>query len=178
MSDRAFSLQPFDSIYPLNLEINGSITRNDNKLSISYILSGDLEKVIIPTTVDSPMRKHELWEETCFEFFLGIKNSTRYWEFNLSPAGHWNVYRFDDYRQGMQEEMAVISLPFKVQYKSDALMLALELDLDKFVTADTLLDVAITTVIKSQEGNISYWALTHTDSQADFHRRDGFTIEL
>jgi hypothetical protein len=178
MSDRAFSLQPFDSIYPLNLEVNGNITRNDNKLSISYILSGDLAKVIIPTTVDLPIRDRELWEETCFEFFLGIKNSTRYWEFNLSPAGHWNVYRFDDYRQGMQEEMAIASLPFSVQYKSEALLLALEVDLNLLVSADILLDVAITTVIKSQKGNISYWALIHTGSQADFHRRDSFIIEL
>jgi hypothetical protein len=178
MSDRAFSLQPFDSIYPLNLEINGSIARNNHQLSISYQLLGDLAKIVIPATVDLPVRKHELWEETCFEFFLGIKNSTRYWEFNLSPAGHWNVYRFDDYRQGMQEEMAVTSLPFSVQSQSEALLLVLKLDLDKFVSADTLLEVAITTVIKSQEGNISYWALTHPGTQADFHRRDSFIIEF
>jgi hypothetical protein len=172
-----FSLQPFDPIHPLDLKINGSIARHDNKLSISYTLLGDLDKVVIPAIVDLPIRKHNLWEETCFEFFLGIKNSTRYWEFNLSPAGHWNIYRFDDYRQGMQEEMAITSLPFSVQNQSDALQLVLELDLDKLISADTLLDVAITTVIKSQKGNISYWALTHTGSQADFHQRDSFMIE-
>ncbi|MCU0532495.1 MAG: DOMON-like domain-containing protein [Hydrococcus sp. Prado102] len=173
-----FSLQPFDSIHPLDLKIDGSISRNENTLFVSYTLFGDLSKIVIPATVNLPIRKHELWEETCFEFFLGIKNLTRYWEFNLSPAGHWNIYRFDDYRQGMQEEMAMMSLPFSVQNQSEALLLILELDLDKFISVDTLLDVAITTVIKSQEGNISYWALTHTGSQADFHRRDSFIIDL
>ena len=63
---------------------------------------------------DMPARRDRLWEETCFEFFLAVKNSPRYWEFNLSPAGHWNVYRFADYRQGMQEEPAFASLPFSV----------------------------------------------------------------
>ena len=44
-----------------------------------------------------PRRRDRLWEETCLELFLGEEGSERYWEFNLSPAGHWNVYRFEFY---------------------------------------------------------------------------------
>ncbi len=179
MNDQSFSLQPFNrTLAPLDLKITGSIARNANTLNICYALIGDLAKIVIPPPADIPVRKHELWQETCFEFFLGIKNLTRYWEFNLSPAGHWNVYRFDDYRQGMQEETFITSLPFSVQHKSDVWLLGLELHLDKFIPEEQCLDVAITTVIKPEAGDITYWALTHCGSQADFHRRDSFIIEL
>jgi hypothetical protein len=97
------------------LKITGCIARHANQLNLRYTLFGDLTEVAIAPSSDTPMRKHELWEDTCFEFFLGIKDSQRYWEFNLSPAGHWNVYRFDGYRQGMQEETAFMRFPFSVQ---------------------------------------------------------------
>ncbi|AFY79138.1 MAG: DOMON-like domain-containing protein [Hydrococcus sp. C42_A2020_068] len=178
MNEQSFSLQPF-GLNPLpDLKINGSIARNANRLTVRYALLGDLAKIIIPAIADLPARKHELWQETCFEFFLGIENSTRYWEFNLSPAGHWNVYCFDDYRQGMQEELAIASLPFSVQRQASALLLTLELDLNECILADRTLDVAVTAVVKSKDEDVTYWALSHRGSQADFHRRDSFIIKL
>jgi hypothetical protein len=178
MNEQSFSLQPFGLNSLPDLKINGSIARNANNLTVRYELLGDLNKILIPAIANLPARKHELWAETCFEFFLGIQNSTRYWEFNLSPAGYWNVYRFDDYRQGMQEETAVTSLPFSVQLQASTLLLTLELDLSKFIPADQALEVAITAVIKPKDGDVTYWALSHSGSQADFHRRDSFIVEL
>ncbi|MBW4448605.1 MAG: DOMON-like domain-containing protein [Spirirestis rafaelensis WJT71-NPBG6] len=179
MNEQNFSLQPFDLTNSLSdIKITGSIALNANKLTISYALLGDLTKVQIPESADLPKRKYDLWEETCFEFFVGINNSPDYWEFNLSPAGDWNVFRLDDYRQGLQEEMAVTSLPFTVEQKSDALLVDLEVDLNKFILAEQSLEVGITTVIKSKDGNLSYWALTHCGEEADFHRRESFVVEL
>ena len=179
MNAQSFSLQPFSSTSPLpDVKITGNIARRDRRLAIGYALQGNLAELAIPAPTDVPGRKNELWQETCFEFFLGIKNSQRYWEFNLSPAGHWNVYRFAAYRQGMQEEMAFKSLPFIVKNQSGALRLALELDLNQILQADQTLEVAISAVIKLRDGQVSYWALTHRSSQADFHRRDSFIVEL
>ncbi|RCJ19634.1 hypothetical protein A6770_05695 [Nostoc minutum NIES-26] len=178
MNEQTFSLQPFLSEFLPNLQIAGNIARHANTLTIHYTLSGDLKEVIIAPLSDTPARKHQLWKDTCFELFIGIKDSQRYWEFNLSPAGHWNVYRFDGYRQGMQEETALMTLPFSVQNQSDSLTLALDLDLDKIVSANQNLEVAITTVIKCRDGNVTYWALTHQDTKADFHLRDSFIIDL
>ncbi len=109
---------------------------------------------------------------------MGIKNSQQYWEFNLSPAGHWNIYRFNGYRQGMQEETAFTTLPFIVQNQSDTFVLALNMDLSGIVSEEQGLEVAITTVIKHRDGEVSYWALTHQGKEADFHLRDSFMIEL
>jgi hypothetical protein len=179
MNGRSFSLQPFPyASPPPEGEITGGVARRGHKLTIRYALRGRLGGVAIPPPAQKPARKHGLWEETCFEFFLALKNSPRYWEFNLSPAGHWNVYRFSGYRQGMEEETAYTSLPFRVQTREDSLLLDLELEAAKIVPADRPLEVAVTAVIRLAGGEVSYWALTHHGSEADFHRRDSFIMAL
>ncbi|MDB9373928.1 DOMON-like domain-containing protein [Nodularia sphaerocarpa] len=179
MKNQTFSLKPFPSEEFLsNLQITGSIARCANKLSLCYQLLGDLKQVVISPISDTPVRSHELWENTCFEFFLGIKDAAEYWEFNLSPAGHWNVYHFDGYRQGMQEETAFNILPFIVQKQSDILTLVLDVDLGKIVEIEAEVEVAITTVIKNKGSAITYWALAHPGVNADFHLRDSFMIGL
>lgn len=179
MNHQTFSLQPFltDDYLP-NLKITGNISHHSNHLDINYQLTGDLEQVVIPPPVDTPTRQHELWQNTCFEFFVGVKNSQSYWEFNLSPAGHWNIYHFDNYRQGMQEETAFTELPFSIQNKSDNLVLSLKLNLAKIISDNQVIDVAITTVIKQQNSHVTYWALAHPGAEADFHLRESFLIEL
>jgi hypothetical protein len=172
-----FSLQPFTANQLLpDYTITGDIIRNAHHLSIAYTVVGDLQNITIAAPADTPTRRDELWMDTCFEFFLGVKNSPQYWEFNLSPAGHWNIYRFDGYRQGMQVESAVQTLAFSVERLSDSLAIALDFNLDQIVPGEQALEVAITTVIKYQDGEVTYWALTHTGTEADFHRRDSFTI--
>ncbi len=175
MNGQTFSLQPFSGTELPDFNISGNITRNVNQLTIRYILSGNLQDLAIAPRSNTPVRKHELWANTCFEFFLGIPHSTRYWEFNLCPSGNWNVYRFDGYRQGMQEETAFTTLPFSVQSQSDSLALTLNVDLEQISRQP--LEVAITTVI-NLNSQVTYWALTHTGIEADFHLRDSFIIKL
>ena len=178
-SDRVFKLKPFN-LSELNskLNITGKIVRDGNKLNLDYLLEGDLSKIIIPSPTKIPTRKHELWQTTCFEFFLGIEHSPQYWEFNLSPTGDWNIYHFTNYRQRMEEETAVTSLPFNIRQQSNSLNINLEINLDLIVDLNTDLDIAISTVIKSSKGKISYWALTHPETKADFHNRDSFIIHI
>jgi hypothetical protein len=182
MMVKEFSLEPFPLNNPLpflnRLKITGKIGRCSNTLSVSYALIGPLAEIVIPAPADIHVRKNGLWEETCFEFFVASKDSAQYWEFNLSPAGHWNVYSFKSYRQDMREEPAFMSLPFGVSRQVDAFGLSLKLDLDRIIPADRILKAAASAVIKSIDDKITYWALTHPGPQADFHRRDSFIIEL
>jgi hypothetical protein len=179
MKSRSFSLKPFPSTALLpHLEITGDIARSSNKLSISYEISGPLAELVLPAPADVRLRKNGLWEETCFEFFLAPLTSGRYWEFNLSPSGHWNIYHFASFRQGMMEETAYTSLPFSVLIYSDFLQLSLEVELDKILQADQSLKIGISAVIKTVNGRMTFWALTHPGPQPDFHRRDSFIIEL
>jgi hypothetical protein len=177
MKTRSFSLQPFPCAGTLpDLVITGSIARWSHSLAIDYRLHGHLAGLLIPAPAARPGRLYGLWQQTCFECFLGVKHSPCYWEINLSPAGHWNVYRFAAYRQGMREETAFTELPFGVQRQSDSLVLAVELPLGEIVEAGQPLEIAISAVIKRGNGEATHWALTHPGPQADFHRRDGFTL--
>ncbi|OWY67705.1 hypothetical protein B7486_30065 [cyanobacterium TDX16] len=179
MSDRTFFLKPFSvNNPPFQLEISGNIERQSNRLAIQYQILGQLAELAIPLATDLPTRKDELWQQTCLEFFLGIEDFPQYWEFNLSPTGDWNIYHFEDYRQGMQPEAAFTSLPFVVHNRPNYLLLNLELNLDKVVEIEQKIEIAIASVIQSKSGEITYWALTHCDTQADFHLRDSFTIKL
>ena len=179
MNGQSFPLQPFPPGGPrLDYEITGALARRGPRLAIRYALRGRLAELAIPAPAVAPARRHGLWEGTCFELFLAVKDAPGYWEFNLSPAGHWNVYRFSDYRQGMEEEMAFTSLPFRVQSGWDSLLLVLELGMDSILSSNQALEVAIAVVTQRRNGEVIYWALTYAGPQPDFHRRDGFIIEL
>jgi hypothetical protein len=160
------------------VDLAAKVDRQVDILSIEYHLHGDLDLLIIPPPVPNPTRKFLLWEHTCFEFFLGAPGIPEYWEFNLSPAGDWNIYHLDNYRQGLREELAFTCLSFEVTLQPNSLMLKLELDLGHIIPADRDLEVSVTSVIEPCAGEISYWAITHSGETADFHLRDSFSIEI
>ncbi len=174
-----FSLQPFPDQTSLpSTQIRGKIVRQRNHVSVSYHLLNPFYQVVIPASCQEPLRQDELWTTTCLELFFGPTASETYWEVNLSPAGHWNIYRFDAYRSGMREEKQIKTLPFQIQHQADTLHLQLDLDLQPLAAADQLLEVAIAAVIESKQGQISYWALQHSSSEADFHQRDSFILKI
>lgn len=171
----SFTLIPFDRDAAPSIGVTGKIERDNNELKIEYNLQKSL--VIIPEAANNFTRQFDLWEHTCFEFFLGIKDSSQYWEFNLSPSGNWNVFRFPDYRQDIAEEMAFDKLPFQV-LQDNSLQVMAKIDLDKIIAPEQNIDVGITTVVEDGDANLSYWALSHPGKEADFHLRDSFAIAL
>lgn len=179
MKRQIFNLQPFPSLNVVpKLKISGNIARRFNVLVLKYLIEGRLEELSIPAPSNMPSRLDGLWKETCLELFLAVRHDPKYWEFNFSPAGHWNVYRFTTYRLGMQEEAYFTTLPITAQRTGDCLLLSLELDLTGIVRTDLPLDVGISTVVKQLDGNTSYWALKHAALQPDFHNRESFAIQL
>ncbi len=177
MSVQTFSLYPFGSAFnPAILNLSGSIARTNHRLVLQYELFDDNSQVFMPAA-KSPSRQHDLWKTTCFEFFIAVQSDRQYWEFNLSPSGDWNVYRFNDYRAGMQEETAISSLPFEIETRSHQTSLTVELDLN-LLKATQSIDVGITAVIEQVDHQITYWAIEHSGTEADFHIRDSFTLKL
>jgi hypothetical protein len=172
-------LKPFPSDRSVPpIEISASVNRDRHILSIEYQLHGDLNTLIIPAQTTTPTRKSLLWENTCFEFFVGVPGSPDYWEFNLSPAGDWNIFHLDNYRQGLREELAFRSLGFDVSMEQNLLLLKLLVNLEGIIPAQQDLEISVATVIESQLGEISYWAITHSGDTADFHLRDSFTLKI
>lgn len=172
-----FTLQPFEPC-DLLISIDGILEYQQGLLDLSYRLHGDLTHVVFPPAVTAPSRQFALWEATCLEFFIGAVADVGYWEFNVSPNGNWQVFHLDEYRQGLREEAAINHLPFTVQQNSNELILELSIDLTSLVSPDTLLAIAVTTVIQAKDGDYSYWALQHSGADADFHNRTDFVITV
>ena len=184
MKTKSFHLKPF-AIHPglETLQIQGEVEREENRLRVHFEVSGSLEEfgaiaLASPNENEPAQRLDNLWQTTCFEFFLTAIDSSCYWEFNLSPAGHWNVYRFQDYRQGMQLETAFTDFPFTFILKNNSLELDLVLDLRKLDLAQKPLNIGVTTVIADKSKEISFWAIAHPGQVPDFHDRASFLLQF
>ena len=179
MTFRKFSLVPFPRAGGVpEVRIEGSISREGDRLSVRWDILGKLSDLSIPSPEIVPGRKEHLWEETCLELFLRPADSERYWEFNLSPSGNWNVYRFESVRTGMEIEPGFSTMPFDVLVEPDALRLSLEADIGKLVPAGLSLEAGIAAVVKTAGGGKSHWALAHPGPRPDFHRKEGFRLTL
>jgi hypothetical protein len=156
------------------MTIAGSVDRQGQSLKIVYELCGDLTAVRIPEAI-TPVRKFGLWEETCFEFFLGIPGTTSYWEFNLATSGAWNVFRLENYRSGLTEELAYEAMPIQVKHSTDRLSLAVTVDLSVLGVHGPI-ELSLTAVVQQQNDDYSYWATRHSGLEPDFHLRDSFVV--
>jgi hypothetical protein len=163
---------------PGHVTITGDVARRADTLAIRYELRGRLDVLVIPPPARTPARRNGLWEETCFECFLAVEDSPCYWEFNLSPSGCWNVYRFSGVRESMAEEEAFSSLVITAERNENTVSLRLETSLGGIIRAGEPLDVAVRAVVKEKAGALSYWALTHCGPRPDFHRRESFILRL
>jgi hypothetical protein len=173
-----FKLVPFpNSACPPDITIYGKLRVILSKPSITFILHDPDACLDIPPTIKEPERIHELWQETCFEWFLSPSGSKRYWEFNISPTGDWNVYRFSDYRQEMTTE-GELSLAVTSHREATSLIIKAEFDLARLSLMEQKLDIGISAVVKEKTGRMSFWALTHLAEKADFHLRNSFTLAL
>lgn len=192
MTAYSFSLIPFATPIP-NISITGEISFQNNIITLHYSLVGKLEDILLASKSLDPSRKNELWSRTCFEFFLAIKDQPQYWEFNMSPSGDWNVYHMDAYRRiGFREETSLQRLPFEFRNarvaqssqrqhsRNESGMCTLDavVDLNPILQPNQFLDIGITAVIQTTDGDETYWALAHPAPKADFHLRESFILGL
>jgi len=179
MSNRSFSLIPFPAPNLLEISITGEILLQNSVITLHYSLVGKIDEIFFSKPVADPARKDELWKSTCFEFFLAIKDMPQYWEFNMSPSGDWNVYHMDAYRRiGFREETLIQQLQFETQQAANQFTLDTAVDLKPVIQKAQILEVGITAIVQTHEGNETYWALTHPAPQADFHSRESFVLVL
>ncbi len=175
-----FTLIPFSGLDPPSqTHVFGSVIRRGTTLILRFRLEGALE-IEFPPREPQPERRDGLWRATCFEVFVARPDEPGYWECNLSPAGHWNVYRFTDYRQGMAEEEGFADLPFEVTLKAGALTLAVGIDLAAIGLEEGAVALGLAAVLLSKTGAVTHHALSHPHppqagkGQPDFHHRGGF----
>ena len=176
---QSFSLMPFSAQDLPAITIKGQVCRQSNTFYVCHIIAGNLGAVTLPSLNANPARKDELWRTTCFEFFIAIKDTSQYWEFNMSPSGDWNVYVMDAYRQvGMREETRIKRFPFDVRKEVQGLSLEVAINLDLIIARERPIEVGVASVIQTMNGTATYWALLHPHPEADFHARESFVLEF
>jgi hypothetical protein len=150
-----------------------------NALVVSYRLNADISQLRIPAPAGSS-RVDGLWQHTCFEAFVRVKDSPAYFEFNFSPSGEWAAYGFRAYRDGGRLDDAVSAPEISVQKFSNQLELAATIRLAQFllVQPGMLLRLGLSAVVEASDGTLSYWALNHPAAKPDFHHPDSFALEL
>jgi len=179
MTRQDFSLSPYSiSPSPPSLSVTGAIERTGDRIHVGYEIRGDLGGVAIPVKAERPMRRDGIWKETCCELFLARECEDSYWEFNLSPSGDWNVYRFAAYRHEMREEIRVTRLRMNVAREPGVFRLSLETDVAPILGSGEPLVVGMSVITRGTGGGSDYWALGHPGAQPDFHHRDSFSIHV
>ncbi|MCP4338325.1 MAG: DOMON-like domain-containing protein [Desulfobulbaceae bacterium] len=174
-----FQLHPFTAgASTANLDVYGYLVRRSGAVQIDYMVKGALDRISWPRITQATERCHELWRQTCFELFLGIKDNAAYWEVNLSPSGLWNVYCFSDYRTGMREEKAIAQPVCHIATDGDLLSLNCTIDFNGLIDDCSDLEVGVSSVLQTIDGSNSYWAIDHYGRKPDFHNRSSFSVVL
>lgn len=148
-------------------------------LAFAYLLRGDLTRLRIPPPA-SPRRADGLWQHTCFEAFVAVKDKMEYYEFNFAPSGAWAAYVFQAYRIAGQSGGIRSAPRITVHGTSD------NMELNALVKRDWLpviepgarVKLALCAVIEEESGRLSYWALNHPPGKPDFHHPDSFALEI
>ena len=163
----------------LTWQLRASIKHLDHGiLALDYELLAPASELIWPAATTPPERRDELWQSTCLELFIAQPNEPRYWEINLSPSGDWNVYQLDGYRQGLQAEASIQRIRVSSQTVADQHQLQATVELPAALSQAASLEANLCAVLEHANGSNSYWALCHPGSEADFHARAGFVLEV
>jgi len=178
-------LYPFTAASFAAIELRASATSSAGKLALSFSLTGDqaaLAKLVLPPPAVPDacgQRRDHLWQSTCWECFVAEANAPGYFEINLSPTHHWNIYHFTSYRQGMS---AVFAPPPIIHsrrgdsfYQLDALI---TLPLTEYPANLTNWRLGLSAVLAGADGETGYFALSHPGEKPDFHHVDGFIFRL
>jgi hypothetical protein len=153
----------------------------DGRITLDYLLHGELLRLRFPAPARHPQRRDELWRHTCLELFAQREGAIDYCEFNFSPSGDWAVYRFDDYRRGQShaEQSAVGVASHALGPGQMRIQVCAQLPAAAQRSAGGVRwRFGLAAVIEADDGTLGYWALRHDGAKPDFHAANSFTLAL
>lgn len=170
----SYELSAFDRRFRAISLVGAIEQQSPFNLNIGYWLRDPNQYVQWPDLVSAHPRQDFLWQNTCFEVFIGVHGEDFYREINLSPSQAWQAYQFEEYRypEDMPPQAAYdIEL---YQLKRTHYGLNVSLDLGEFMAKHKLkwsdLFIGLTAVLNTSEGE-HYYAMQHSSPQADFHNK-------
>lgn len=174
-------LKAFEKSHSGKVRLLFGLDSSGEGLKFSYNLIGSselLNALVWPLPKSADQTRHDdLWKSTAFELFVAQKDSPEYMEFNFSPSGDWNAYRFKAEREGMTLcpriqrspifEIQRLPESFTMQGMIDRSLLGLEGPLELGVSA-----------VLDWGRSIEYWAAAHHSDRPDFHNRSSFIVKI
>ncbi|WP_373488633.1 DOMON-like domain-containing protein [Blastomonas sp.] len=165
--------------YPAPAQVAVSVKVLDlsaDQFVLEYTLTDPHGCVRLPDPAPA-VRSDGLWQQSCFEAFVGAGTGDVYTEFNFAASCAWAAYRFDTYRSGMS------ALPVNVDPEItnlDAGIWRIRIDVAALhrVLGPRPWRLGLSAVIEALDDGKSYWALCHAPGQPDFHHPDCFAARL
>lgn len=160
------------------LQVTTTVRVSGGMLFLEWNLVDPGGQVLVAEPAAAPEKRDGLWNETCFEAFLATKDLPCYWELNVSPAGHWNLFRFSAYRLPAGTACPVRSVTVRRRDTASGMELEAELPLSRLALSTAGLEVGPAAMLYTRDGRRGHWALHHPCDTPDFHLRDGFRMTL
>jgi hypothetical protein len=173
-------LQTFGAAPSPNIRIRASLQLSAQRALVRFEIEDPEGELLWPAPATKPARQEELWKHTCFELFLRDPTSGQYWEWNFSPSGDWGCFAFDSYRSKLPTQGPQGLAQFRLEGWGGVSYLECEIDLSFSPTLSFLsanhkpIEYQLTAVGELQKGGLTYWALAHASSKADFHAAEAF----
>lgn len=147
-------------------------------LQVRYRIEGDIGRLTLPTT-DFARRSDGLWQHTCFEAFLRPDASESYHEFNFAPSGDWAAYRFSTRRS----DRSFPDLPgplVRFHFGKEFCDLSADIQIPALpeLAVASVIHAGMAAVIETNEGGLSWWALSHGAAKPDFHDPATFVLQV
>ena len=175
MRSAAFTLTPFHWPKKPHPTLTGRLVITEGALRIEYDVNGLNQPADLPTPSPNPARRPQLWQHTCFELLWGPLQHPHYWELNASPAGDWNVFVFNDYRDGMTEEPRIAAVEIGTQRRSRGFRLVCTVPVADLEPPGPY-RLAPAAIIRLTGGPRTFWAAHHPGDVPDFHHPLSFTL--
>ena len=169
MAIESFSLKPFKQNDKYTVKCR--VDRREHSVYLEFFVSGNIGELIVPPFSAHALRKNDLWKSTCFEVFFREKGKAAYFEYNLCPSGDWNLFHFEDYREGKSEYLSAAP---KINFLSSDQNLNVQINLnlallDRASSEGGHFDLWPTCILKTISGELSYWAISYFGKEPDFH---------
>ena len=173
--DLPLRLHPACAESPLRaVSVSGAL-HADGRMTLDYLLQGELLQLRLPPPARMPQRRDALWRHTCLELFAQRESAADYVEFNFSPSGDWAAYGFESYRHGQtpfeQPPVGITLHPLGAgQLRIQACA--------QLPAATQRWRIGLAAVIEAVDGTLAYWALRHRGARPDFHAAEDFGLAL
>lgn len=168
-----FELSSFQPTQDLGL-IAAIETPNTGILQIGFWVNDPNQSIQWQSTVKNHTRQDYLWENTCFEVFIGVKGQDFYREINLSPTLSWQAYQFEEYRYPETMPPQAADDIELIDAQRTKFGLTAILDINPFLHSQNVkiknIFMGLSAVIQT-DGQQHFFAMQHSGQHADFHNK-------